>query len=139
MSSSRSPISSSHSAGDKRKREEARHLARKLMASDTAMLAVLISDRKGKAFAYEGQPRARASEIPGAKEIERIAMVEFMALKLSERPGQDTGNTEYVVYVYEKFKILVSELRGGDFILGARLTRSSNSEYILNKLLRDFR
>ena len=58
---------------------------------------------------------------------------------MSERPGQDTGNTEYVMYVYEKVKIFVTELTDGDFILGMKLTRSSNSEYILNKVLRDFR
>src|SRR5713226_940658 len=139
MSSSRSPISTSHRAADKKKREEARYLARKLMASDTGVLAVLISDRKGKAFAYESQPGSRGSEIPEAKENERIAMVEFMALKMSERPGQDTGKTEYVMYAYEKAKIFVTELRGGDFILGLKLTRSSNAEYILNKVLRDFR
>jgi len=139
MSSSRSPVSTSHGANDKKKRENARHLARKLVASDTAVLAVMISDREGKAFAYETQQGARGSERPGAKEIDRIAVVEFMALKMSERPGQDTGNTEYVMYVYEKVKIFVTELTDGDFILGMKLTRSSNSEYILNKVLRDFR
>ena len=139
MSSSRSTILTPHHANDKKKREKARHLARQLIDSDTAVLAVLIFDREGKAFAYESQPHARGSEKPGAKEIDRIALVELVALKMGERPGQDTGKTDYVMYVYEKVKIFVTELRDADFILGMKLTRSSNAEYILNKVLKDFR
>src|SRR3989442_11763538 len=100
MSSSRSTISTPHLSNDKKKREKARHLARQLIDSDTAVLSVLIFDREGKAFAYESQPHARGSEKPGGKEIDRLAIVELVALKMGDRPGQDTAKTNYVMHVY---------------------------------------
>ena len=55
------------------------------------------------------------------------------------RPEQNAGKEEYVVYAYENFKILITELKNPPFVIGVKLPRAVNLEYVMNKVLLPYR
>jgi hypothetical protein len=114
-------------------------LANQLMDSDGAIIGMIVVDKKGKALAYSSRTKKGIKGGFGSEETKRVGIVEYMALGLAPRPGQDTGPSEYVMFVYEKNKILVTELPRFGVIIGAMLTRSSNAEFILNRVLTKFK
>ncbi|MDA4128197.1 MAG: hypothetical protein OK422_01835 [Thaumarchaeota archaeon] len=129
----------STAALEPQERGEARALGRELLNADDAILGIIITNEKGRALVYLGKQGSSTKVVVDEREIKRIGVVEFMALKMAPRPGQDTGKSEYVMFVYEKFKILVTELKKPRLVIGLKLTRSSNVEYIMHKVLKKYR
>jgi hypothetical protein len=99
-------------------------------------LGIIISDRNGNTLAYLGKGLSATKTKIEAAEIKRLGLVEFLGLELAPRPRQDAGKSEYMAYVYERWKILVIELRKPRCVAGLKLARSSNMEYILRLLER---
>jgi len=102
-------------------------------------LGIIISDGKGKTLAYLSKNPSSTRTAIEAAEIERLGLVEFLGLELAPRPGQDAGDPEYMAYVYERWKILVTTLRKPRCVAGLKLARSSNMEYIIHRVLQRYR
>jgi hypothetical protein len=114
--------------------DEAQALAEQLLALDDSILATIIVDDKGKGLAYINRQNPEAEAALGEEEIGRIGLVEFLGAGMAPRPGQQTGNFEYVAYVYERFKIMIVESYESKWVIGLRLARSSNMEYVFRLL-----
>ena len=116
--------------------DDARNLAKQFLALDDSILAVILTDEKGVGLAYVSRDDSETRHSLSEEEIRRIGTVEFLGVKLAPRPGQDAGEFEYAAYVYQRFKVLITQLRTPPWVVGLKLTRSSNLEYVL-RLLRE--
>jgi hypothetical protein len=114
--------------------DEAQALVKQLLALDDSILATIIVDDKGKGLTYINRQNPEAEAALGEEEIGRIGLVEFLGVRMVPRPGQQTGNFEYVAYVYERFKIMIVESHESKWVIGLRLARSSNMEYVFRLL-----
>ena len=116
---------------------QAQALAREILSADDAVLAVIVSDPKGLSLAYVVRENTKTRVLTDKNEIKRLGLVELLALKLGSRPNQDFGEIKYLAYVYESFKLVVAELRSPPSVVGLKITRSSNTEYLVDKVLRE--
>jgi len=117
-------------------KDEARALAQEILKLDDVILAVIITDATGSNLAYLSKGSPAAKPPPTKKEDERIGVVEFLRLSMAPRPGQDSGEVEYLAYVYQRFKIVIAALKKPKLVVGLKLARSSNAEYVFNTVLR---
>jgi len=95
---------------------------------------VLVSDAEGRALAYAAKDSSGIRVLTDLDDVKRIGVVETLGMRLASRPGQDSGEVEYVSYVYEKFQIAITELRRRGFIAGLKLRRSSNAGDVMKKV-----
>lgn len=114
-------------------------LAQSIVRSDDSVLGVIVSDTEGHHLAYAGREGSGAALLTDRDEIRRLGANEFLGLKLTPRPGQNSGPTEYVAYVYENFKLVIMELKTPPCVVGLKLTRSTNVEYVVYRTLRKYR
>ena len=119
--------------------DQARKLAWDILASDEAVLGIVVADSEGSYLAYAGKEEREAKVLTDQDQIRRIGTKEFLGLRLAPRPGQDSGEVEYLSYVYENFRLVITELRNPRFIVGVKLTRSSNVEFVWHKVLLKYR
>jgi hypothetical protein len=110
-----------------------------LISSDDSVLGVLVSDAEGRALAYAAKDTSGVRVLTDLDEIKRIGVVETLGMRLASRPGQDTGEVEYVNYVYEKFQIAITELRKPAFVVGLKLRRASNAGDVVQKIQQRYR
>jgi len=94
----------------------------------------MVSDAEGRALAYAAKDGSGVRVLTDLDEIKRIGVVETLGMRLAARPGQDTGEVEYVNYVYEKFQITITELRKPGFIVGLKLRRASSAGDVVKKI-----
>jgi hypothetical protein len=66
-------------------------LARKLLDADDGILGILVVDQKGNSLAYLNRSGNVGADSIDEQEIRRIGVVEFMALRMADRPGQKRG------------------------------------------------
>jgi hypothetical protein len=114
-------------------------VARAILASDDAILAILLSDFNGNPLVYVAKKGRGAKTITDKKEIRRISFVETFGLKLAPRPGQASGKVDYYAYVYQNFKLVVTRLSKPLAVASLKLTQSSNTEYVVYKILQRYR
>ena len=109
------------------------------MTSDDSILGILISDSEGNHLAYSARQAPGTVPLKDDADIKRIGAMELLGLRLAPRPEQNAGKEEYVAYAYENFKILITELKNPPFVIGVKLPRAVNLEYVMNKVLLPYR
>ncbi len=110
-----------------------------MLGSDESILGILVTDPDGKHLAYAGKNASENVVLTDEGEIKRIGAMDLLGLRLAPRPEQNSGREEYVAYAYENFKIIVTELKNPSLVIGVKVTRSTNVEYVVNKVLQKYR
>ena len=117
----------------------AREFAEAILASDHSILGVMVMDSEGNNLAYSGRQGTGNVALTDKAELNRIGSMELLSLRLAPRPGQNSGDEEYVAYAYQNFKIVITELKDPPFVVGLKVTRSSNVEYLMSAVLKKHR
>lgn len=118
---------------------EAHALAQAIMESDKNILGILVSGPDGEALAYAGREAPGTRPLTNQQEIRHAGYMEFLGFQTAPRPQQDFGEPQYMVYVYENFKLAILGLKRPSVVVGLKLKRSASVDPVVKKILSRYR
>jgi hypothetical protein len=114
-------------------------IAKQAVSLDHSILSLLVLDSRGEILAVE-----RSNRLPESHQIGKdvtlklgiIAKVIWGAANSATAPL--LGPMDFMIGGFNDERILFINLQGQDMLLALRMTRSSNSEDVCNKILKTF-
>jgi len=112
----------------------AQRLGRDLVDCDSAILSLIVVDPMGRVLQV-----SRSSRLPGSDQVSPELVQVFGTLVkvlvgAAEKAARVMGGTEAIVGIFKRQKVLLINLLEYNLLLGIRLSRSANAEYICEKI-----
>jgi hypothetical protein len=122
---------------DPERKAAASVIAKEAVGVDPSILSLLVLDSRGQVLAVE-----RSNRLPESHQIGKditlklgvIAEVIWGAANSATSPF--LGPMDFMIGGFKNERILFINLQGRDMLLALRMTRSSNSEDVCNKILK---
>jgi hypothetical protein len=124
---------------DPGRKATAAKIAKEAVSLDPSILSLLVLDSRGQVLAVE-----RSNQLPESHQIGKdvtlklgiLAKVIWGAANSATAPL--LGPMDFMIGGFKNERILFINLQGQDMLLALRMTRSSNSEDVCNKILKTF-
>jgi len=108
----------------------AQRLSRDIIDLDTSILSLIVVDGMGRVLHVARSTRLPIGEEVSAEQVRVFGTIAKMILGAANQASPMMGATEAVIGVFKSQKVILVNLKEYDLLLGLRLARSSNSEYV---------
>lgn len=108
----------------------AQRLAKNIIDLDTSILSLIVVDALGRVLHVARSARLPVGEEADAEQVKVFGTISKLILGAANQAAPMMGATEAVVGVFKNQKVLLVNLKQYDLLVGLRLARSSNAEYV---------
>jgi len=112
----------------------AKRLAKQVLDSDTAVHSLMVLDRTGQVLAVERSSRLPEGEYIDDDVLPKLAVVGKLIIGAAVNAAEFMGRLQFIVGSFKNQKVLLMDLQEYSMVLAMRLARSSNAEYVCNKI-----
>jgi hypothetical protein len=112
----------------------AQRLAKDLVDCDTSILSLIVVDSLGRVLHVSRSSRLSDSEQVGPELVRVFGTLAKVIIGAATSAAQVMGGTEAIVGIFKKQKVLLINLQEYNMLLGLRLARSANAEYVGDKI-----
>lgn len=110
-------------------------MAEDILSIDDSIDAVSIMDMKGNTLASASKESLYGTKYQISKDIKDMGGDwAIVVLGMTQRMDQSFGSTEAIVSLHKKSKLIVVPISSHRLLIGLVVFRSSNEEYIINKI-----
>lgn len=112
----------------------AQRLAKDVLDCDPSILSLIVVDDLGRILNVSRSERLKESERVGAEQVQTFGTIAKMIIGAAAKAAPEMGGTEAIIGVFKRQKVLLINLQEYKVLLALRLTRSSNAEYVCDKI-----
>jgi hypothetical protein len=110
-------------------------IAKDLTDCDPSVLSVIVMGEVGQVLSVSRSSRLPESEHVDLELIPLFGVVAKTILGAANNAAQVMGETELIIGVFKRQKVLLMSLQEHNLSLALRLTRSANAEYVYSKIM----
>ena len=112
----------------------AESLAKKLLASDQAILRVLVLGKTGEELAHVYSKAYPKRDRLGTETEKKFGELDTVTLAMFKQAESRYGTADFILLAFKNAKVMLMRSEKQGFYLAVRILRSANAEYLHTKL-----
>lgn len=109
-------------------------LAKDVIDCDPSILSLIVLDKFGKVLAVERSLRLDQADYLSDDLVPKFGVVAKLIVGAAANATELMGRMEFLIGAFKNQKVLLINLHEYEMTLGIRIARSSNAEYLNNKI-----
>jgi hypothetical protein len=109
-------------------------LAKQVIDCDPSILSLIVLDKLGRVVCVERSTRLAKSDYLSDEMVPKFGVLAKLIIGAAGNATALMGRMEFIIGAFKNEKVLLVNLQEYEMALAMRIARSSNAEYVVNKI-----